>query len=139
MLTLTTSGAALRSDLPTLGRILIGILPQAALLDLTGRFILGPLSDADDLATALIVLWDTLRAASAPIAREVLVDAIWDAIIDGDDEVFEQPERAKNTLRRDVGHLLDLSWDVDLVAGVGDLVQLSATGRNAQLPTLTTW
>jgi hypothetical protein len=49
-----------RGDLPALGRILTGILPRVALFDLTGCFTLGLLSDADDLATALTVLWDAV-------------------------------------------------------------------------------
>ena len=135
VLTPTATGAAVRGDPRALGRVLTRNLPRVALLDLTGCFILGPLSDADDLTTALTVLWDTLRESPEPVAQEELADAIWDAITDGDDEVFQEPELARNAVRRDVGHLLALSRDVDLVADIGDLVELSASGRAAHLPT----
>lgn len=122
-------------DLPALSRTLIAALPRKALCHLNDCWVLSPLSLPEDLARALTVLWRILRDASEPISPTAIADAIWEELTDGEDAAFEDPKGAEAAVRRDVTQLLVLSRDVDLLTDVGDLLQLTATGRQANLPT----
>ena len=123
------------SDLPALTRFLTGALPRMALYELDQFRTLTPLSLPDDLALALAVLWQVLRDAPGPIAPVVIEDAIWDDLTDGGNTPFQEPKEAETAVRRDVRHLLVLIQDLDLVAAVGGLLQLTATARRSKLPT----